>query len=128
MRERCLNKAHKYYADYGGRGIKICDRWQGAHGFAHFLEDMGERPPRMSLDRIDVNKGYCLENCRWATQRAQCCNKRNNAKVPGVTPQQNCKTWKARYRAGGKNLGKTFKTYEEAVAQRLAWEKEFPLD
>lgn len=128
MRDRCLRKTHEHYKDYGGRGVKICDRWCGAHGFAHFLEDMGPRPPKMSLDRIDPDGDYCPENCRWASPRAQCCNKRNSRKVPGVTPQQGCKTWKARYRAGGKNLNKTFKTYEEAVAQRLAWEKENPLD
>lgn len=128
MRERCLSETHKHYNSYGGRGIKICDRWSGAHGFANFLKDMGKRPPKTSLDRIDVDGDYCPENCRWATQRTQCCNKRNNAKVPGVTPQYHGSTWVARYRAGGKKLNKTFKTYEEAVAQRLAWEKENPLD
>ena len=128
MRDRCLCKTHHAYNDYGGRGIKICKRWLGAHGFRNFLEDMGPRPSGMSLDRIDNNGDYCPENCRWATQRVQCCNKRNNRKIPGVTPSYGCSTWLARYRARGKNLRKACKTYEEAVEQRLSWEKKYPLD
>lgn len=128
MRQRCLNKNNHAYEHYGERGIKICERWRGAHGFKNFLEDMGDRPSGCSLDRIDVNGDYCKENCRWATTRSQACNKRNNRKVPGVTPQPNCSTWVARYRCSGKNLCKCCKTYEEAVAKRLEWEQKYPLD
>lgn len=128
MKQRCLCTTRPNYKNYGGRGIKVCDRWLGAHGFANFLEDMGERPKGTTLDRINVNGDYCPENCRWASKRAQACNKRNNKKVPGVTPQPNCATWVARYRAGGKNLYKACKTYDEAVGQRIEWEKEYPLD
>lgn len=87
MRERCLKKWHKYYHYYGGRGIKICERWQGAHGFANFLEDMGEKPQHgktpggiaiYTLDRIDPDGDYCPENCRWATWAEQAQNKRKN--------------------------------------------------
>ena len=129
MRQRCLMPSTKLYPNYGGRGIKICERWQGAHGFAHFIEDMGPKPsPRHSIDRIDVNGDYEPPNCRWATPRTQAGNKRNNSPVPGVSKNPRCNTWKARYRAGGKNLNKSFKTKEEAIAQRLEWEKENPLD
>ena len=129
MRQRCLMPSTKLYPNYGGRGIKICERWQGAHGFAHFLEDMGPKPsPRHSIDRIDVNGDYEPNNCRWATPRQQSSNKRNNVSVPGVNWYKPTKKWKARYRAGGKSLGKYFDNYEDAVAQRLKWEKENPLD
>jgi len=128
MRDRCLNKNHKYYKDYGGRGIKICPQWNPPHGFRQFLEDMGPRPARTSLDRIDVDGDYEPSNCRWATQREQCCNKRNNNSVPGVNWSKHSKKWVARYRVNGKRLGKYFKNYEDAVAQRLQWEKENPLD
>lgn len=89
MKDRCLTKTNKYYKDYGGRGIKICDRWLGVYGFQHFLEDMGEKPSYekgptgrslYSLDRIDVNGNYSPENCRWATQSQQSNNTRINKK------------------------------------------------
>ena len=129
MRQRCLMPSTKLYPNYGGRGIKICDRWQGAHGFAHFIEDMGPKPSlKHSIDRIDVNGDYEPSNCRWATPRAQASNKRNSAPVPGVNWYKQTNRWKARYRAGGKQLNKYFLKYEDAVTQRLQWEKENPLD
>lgn len=71
---RCYNKKRAAYKNYGGRGIKICKRW---HNFENFLADMGERPdPKLTLDRIDNNKGYCKNNCRWATVKQQAHNKR----------------------------------------------------
>lgn len=128
MKDRCNRKSHHAYKDYGGRGIKVCDRWLEVHGFSNFLEDMGPRPKGCSLDRIDVNGDYCPENCRWANSLTQGCNKRNTLKVPGVTPQRGCSTWVARYRANGNNLTKCCKTYEEAVKYRTKWEKENPLN
>jgi hypothetical protein len=79
MTGRCTSPSHSSYKDYGGRGIKICPRWTGKHGFANFLADMGDRTAELSIDRIDVNGNYTPQNCRWATAKQQCLNKRNSA-------------------------------------------------
>jgi hypothetical protein len=76
MISRCHNPNDIGYEDYGGRGIAVCNRWR--NGFKYFLEDMGVRPGKMSIDRVDNNKGYSKDNCRWATHRQQCLNKRNS--------------------------------------------------
>ena len=82
MKSRCLNEKNKQYRHYGGRGIKVCDRWlEKPNGLLNFLNDMGPRPKGKSLDRINNNEGYFPGNCRWATSRQQCNNKRNNVKV-----------------------------------------------
>lgn len=75
MRTRCLNENSSQYHRYGGRGISICKEWDD---FTVFFRDMGERPTGTTLDRIDSNKGYSPDNCRWSTMKIQENNKRNN--------------------------------------------------
>jgi hypothetical protein len=75
MIQRCNNKNHIYYQNYGNRGIRVCEAWLKFEGF---LKDMGERPKGMFIDRINNNRNYCKENCTWSTRKEQNRNKRNN--------------------------------------------------
>lgn len=74
MKKRCRCKSVRGYHNYGGRGIKVCDRW--LQSFENFLADMGERPPGTSLNRIDSNGHYEPVNCEWATTIQQGRNRR----------------------------------------------------
>lgn len=84
MIQRCTNPKQKRYADYGGRGIHVCERW--LNGFENFLADMGRRPTsEHSIDRYPNNDGnYEKTNCRWATRLEQAANKRvrKDARIP----------------------------------------------
>lgn len=77
-RSRCMNKNNKNYNSYGGRGIKFSDDW---NDFNVFLKDMGECPPRYSLNRIDNDGDYCKENCEWASSESQANNRTSSIRI-----------------------------------------------
>lgn len=79
MIARCHNPKDTAYKWYGNRGIKVCQSWRD--DFLNFLEDMGKRPNERSIDRIDNDKGYSKDNCRWATRKEQDYNKQKSVKV-----------------------------------------------
>lgn len=90
MRQRCEYQKHKSFADYGGRGIRVCDEWKD---FQNFLRDMGERPVGMTLDRIDHNGNYEPGNCRWATTKQQNNNRRSNRLLTAFGKTQTVTQW-----------------------------------
>lgn len=107
MKGRCLNTNDKRYECWGGRGITICQNW--VTSFEAFLKDMGKKPSSYhSLDRIDNNKGYCPENCRWATTLEQIINRRCSIKVTynGMTKTLSewCRELKVPYRRAYKRM------------------------
>jgi hypothetical protein len=78
MRDRCNNPQSRYYKNYGGRGIKVCNRW--LHNYKNFLSDMGRRPSHeYTLDRINNDGNYSPNNCRWTDWKTQNNNKRKIA-------------------------------------------------
>ncbi len=79
MRKRCFNPKSVGYDNYGGRGITICERWEK---FENFIEDMGECPEDYSIERIDVNKGYEPNNCKWIPLNEQ---SKNTTRVIRIT-------------------------------------------
>lgn len=73
MRSRCTNESNRHYANYGGRGIKVCQRWEV---YENFLSDMGRKPTKThSLERNDNDGDYTPENCKWATKSEQTRNR-----------------------------------------------------
>lgn len=125
-KSRCNNPNETKYSEYGGRGIQFCERWSepNSKGFLNFLEDMGERPERHTLDRIDVNGDYSPDNCRWADLNTQSFNTRkfktNTSGRTGVYWFDRVGKWVAAIFINGKqtHLG-YFDTFEEAKEARV---------
>lgn len=75
IKARCLNPNNRAYKNYGGRGIKICNRWLE---FTNFYKDMGDRPEGLQIDRINNDGPYSKKNCRWVTPKENSNNRRNS--------------------------------------------------
>lgn len=117
MLSRCRNPKYKDYPLYGGRGISVCDDWLI---FENFYRDMGDRPVGMSLDRIDNTHGYCKKNCRWASERSQQRNRRDNVfyEYGGIkaTLPDLCERFGADYNRAKNRIGRGW-TIERAICE-----------
>lgn len=126
IKKRCTWVKHKDYAAYGGRGITVCKEWLGLNGFENFVIDMGERPPKHSIDRIDNDGPYSPENCRWANDYEQHANTRSNSGVLGVSQVKAGGRWAAHISVCNKNVNLgTFTLLEDAIAARKAAEVKY---
>lgn len=90
LRQRCNNPKDDAYHRYGGRGIKVCERWSS---FQNFLDDMGEAPEALTLDRIDNDGNYEPGNCRWATRKEQARNRTSNVNLTFEGKTLNLTAW-----------------------------------
>lgn len=116
MKNRCLNPSDQAYERYGGRGITICDSWLD---FTKFLIDMGERPIGKTLDRIDNNLGYSLNNCRWASYTEQNNNRRDNRMLNFKGETKTMAQWCQELNLSKKAVSQRLNAYGWAVERAL---------
>lgn len=132
MRQRCNNPKSSEYKRYGGRGIRVCDRWMGKDGLKNFIDDMGRRPEgvtknghaKYSIDRIDNDGDYCPENCRWTTWWEQNSKTSRNNDTVGVY-QIGPHRWRAELTIDGDTHRGSFSTEEEAIDYRSELEMRY---
>lgn len=123
IKQRCLDKNYKAYQNYGAVGITICDEWKNDFvAFMNWSYQHGYKEG-LSLDRIDNEKGYCPENCRWVTWKDQCNNRKNNINVTYQGKTQTLKQWcdelNLNYQLIYSRIKNTGLTFQEAITSKI---------
>lgn len=121
MRSRCNRPKDDSYKDYGGRGIRVCERWNDS--FENFYSDMGDRPPGACIDRIDNNEGYAPANCRWSTAKEQANNTRRNIFFTYQGKIQTIPQWSEEYGLDRKVLWDRLNTLNWSIEKALTTPK-----
>lgn len=115
MRRRCNNENRPEYQRYGGRGIRVCERWDS---FENFLEDIGKRPSgNHSIDRVDNNGDYRPSNCRWSTKKEQALNRRTNRLIEYRGRTQHLSLWAKEISMNRSTLTNRLDTYGMSIEQ-----------
>lgn len=116
MKQRCFNPKHIQFADYGGRGVTVCDRWLG---FEEFYGDMGTCPEGHSIEREENNGNYEPGNCHWATRTEQCRNRRTNKPLTHEGRTQLEIEWAEELGMSHKTLNRRLNVYKWTVARAV---------
>ena len=129
MLQRCNNPKHKRYKDYGARGITVCEEWLDVANFIAWVDSTHPNISRVSLDRIDNDKGYSPENCRWADATTQAINRRmgvtNTSGYVGVSWAKNQAKWNSSINLNNKHkhLG-----YFECITEAVTFRNQYIID
>jgi hypothetical protein len=116
MKERCYNPDNCNYHRYGGRGISICKKWR--ESFSEFFKDMGVKPPNLSIERINNEKGYYKSNCKWATVKEQAANRRTTVYIEHDGERMILADWARRLNTGATSIKQMMgrgKSFQEAI-------------
>lgn len=125
MKSRCYSRNNPTYKNYGGRGIKVCDRWKK---YENFLDDMGRRPsPKHSIERKNNDGDYEPGNCIWATRTEQCRNKRNNRWITYKGERLTLSEWAKKAGMRRTTLRMRLDVYKWSFAKAITPPKKSPL-
>ena len=120
MINRCENSNTKAYKNYGGRGVSVCKRW---HSFQNFLDDMGEKPEGLTLERRSNSGNYSPDNCYWATRTRQARNRRKNFLVERNGESKPLAAWAEELNIPYKRLWRRLRQQGLSLAEAIAREK-----
>jgi len=113
---RCYDKKRPAYKYYGARGIKVCNKWLNV---VNFISDMGQPKPQMTIERVDNNKNYSKNNCKWATQKEQSRNKRTNYKIKFNGTEKCLVDWAEQFGLKESTLNRRIKKYGWDIEKAL---------